>query len=547
MAHSKLYRNFLILQEDEKGYSVSSDKPLSAYAKVEGKGDKCKITFYAQNLKKDNNYHMFLICSKKGVKQIIDLGAMNINEQGRAEISSEYNMNDIANTTIGVEKISGAAIVKLSGSNVTVVMYGFMSGEKIPEDWKKFNILNLQLPKETAPEAPAGTGKNLKEEAPISESMEELQRTDELTGIPEIENIIEDQVRSEPSKQEVTEAQEEPVSLPDEKAEVQETSTSPEINEEDKEKSSSPEEKEAEYQTSTFDARKENKEEQSFLHGKEAEEEETSSPVQSEEEPIDAPEEVSENKPAMRQDKNNNEAEKIIDASKEENTEPCESERIGELDENVHGSSLVDEYLSSYNLVSEKREVNEDKKINEARSFMEANEFEKYEKIIEESKIVFDDKVNPYAEKEEEKESQFILRGSVGEFFESVAEGFEPIKEAFREIKYCKWYKINVDNFDTLCNISNYNKYTIVYYPMMNYYPYIKKYGYFTLGYKCDPSGKMKYLVYGIPGKKDKSEQPYGGKSGFVTWVPDKDMKDGMGFWLMFYDFKNSVIVVPMK
>ena len=94
--------------------------------------------------------------------------------------------------------------------------------------------------------------------------------------------------------------------------------------------------------------------------------------------------------------------------------------------------------------------------------------------------------------------------------------------------------------------MSNYNKYTLVYYPMLNYYPYIKKYNYFKLGYKCDSKGNLKYIIYAIPGKKDTDEQPYDGRTGFVTWVA-KDSDTDIGCWLMFYDFKNSTVVVPMQ
>ena len=96
-----------------------------------------------------------------------------------------------------------------------------------------------------------------------------------------------------------------------------------------------------------------------------------------------------------------------------------------------------------------------------------------------------------------------------------------------------------------MCNISNYNKYTVAYYPMLNYYPYIRKYGHFMLGYKCDSKGNLKYIVYGVPGKKDKEEQPYLGKTGFVTWMEVEGTD--VGYWLMFYDYKNSTVVVPMK
>ena len=95
-------------------------------------------------------------------------------------------------------------------------------------------------------------------------------------------------------------------------------------------------------------------------------------------------------------------------------------------------------------------------------------------------------------------------------------------------------------------DFSDYNKYTIAYYPMICYYPYIRNYKSYMLGYKCDSSGKMKYIVYGIPGTKAKAHQPYGGKTGFVTWISDKE-DDEMGHWLMFYDFKKSTIVVPIK
>ena len=76
MAHNKLYRNFIILQEDEREYSSSNDKALSGYAKIEAKGEKCKISFYAQNLKQDDDYSIVLICCKKDLKQIIDFGPL---------------------------------------------------------------------------------------------------------------------------------------------------------------------------------------------------------------------------------------------------------------------------------------------------------------------------------------------------------------------------------------------------------------------------------------------------------------------------------------
>ncbi len=114
------------------------------------------------------------------------------------------------------------------------------------------------------------------------------------------------------------------------------------------------------------------------------------------------------------------------------------------------------------------------------------------------------------------------------------------------ELKRCRWYKIPVNSMEDMYNMNDYNKYALIYYPMMSYYPYIKKHCHYLSGYKCDKKGRVKYLIYGILGTKDKRDQPYGGKSGFVTWVSLRD-KDKIGYWLMFYDFKTNTVVIPVK
>ena len=172
------------------------------------------------------------------------------------------------------------------------------------------------------------------------------------------------------------------------------------------------------------------------------------------------------------------------------------------------------------------KEKNDD---HQCKKYIDYNE---YENRIEEVK-----ELDPY---------NFNMRGCIGEFFGTVAKDFEPITNKFKDIKFCKWYKVNVDSLEDMMDTSDYNKYTIAYYPMINYYPYFKVKGYFLLGYKCDESGELKYIVYGISGSKDITDQPYAGKTGFVTWMESGD-NDEDGFWLMFYDYKNSTVVVPTK
>ena len=370
MAHNKLYRNFIILQEDEKNQASSDEKALSGYAKIEARSDKCKISFYAQNLKKEDTYSMVLICYKKDMKQIVDLGSLSVNEVGKADDCKEYYINNIAGLNFSYEKISGAAICKNDGGHLTFLMYGFMNSENVSDNWKKCKVVKFSN-----------------------------------------EDIVEK-----------------------------------ELKQIDK------------------DIKKEEKKKDIKIKEKDYHHEE------------------------HKDDKKNDVTDKNDDNKKDCCNKMCDGRTGKEVD------------------------------------------FDAYESKIEENK-----EINPY---------DFEMRGPIGDFFTGIVDDFEEIKNKFKEIKYCKWYKVDVNDIDEMCNVSNYNKYTIAYYPMLNYYPYIRKYGYFLLGYKCDDKGEIKYIVYGVPGKKDRDEQPYAGKTGFVTWMKTDD---DMGCWLMFYDYKNSTVVVPMK
>ena len=371
MANSnRLYRNFVILQEDERGYADSDEKTLSGYSKVEAKGDRCKISFYAQNLRKDDDYCVMLICAKKDMKELVNLGPLKVNDTGKGEITKEYNIYNVAGLDISYDKISGTAIMKMKDGNPICIMCGFLNGEQPSGNWKNYKIIK---------------GKDSKD--------------------------------NKDNKDKVTEKKKE----------------------------------------------------------------------QKIEENCNTEGEVKKEEPYVE---------------KKQTVKP-------------ENKKTIDENQVQYNYPKENLR----------------GKFEDYEDSIEALK-----EFDPNTSK---------IRGSIGEYFEAIAEGFERDEDGFDELKYTKWYKIPVDDLFQMCNMSNYNKYTLAYYPMLNYYPYIKKYGYFMLGYKCDEKGEVKYLVYGIPGKKDRDEQPYMGKTGFVTWMKI-DNRDN-GCWLMFYDYKKSLVVVPAK
>lgn len=389
-SNNRLYRNFVILQEDERGYANSEDKTLSGYSKIEAKGDKCKISFYAQNLKKDNDkYYMVLICSKKDIKQIVNLGPLEVTDKGKGEVTKEFNVSNIAGLNLDFDKISGAAIVKMNNDSPIFVMCGFLNGQQPTDNWKGYTIVKTRDIRSTK--------SNI-----IKDSKKEIKKNDSKKRKVKEESLSENEAKEE----------EKPI---------------------------------------------------------------IENPIRDEVEVKIEPEET-----------------------KKEFAESEESEIIKENEpkENLRGK------------------------------------FEDYEDKIEANK-----EFDPINGK---------IRGSIGEYFESIVDGFERDTDSIDELKYTKWYKVPVHDLREMCNMNNYNKYTLAYYPMLNYYPYIKKYGFFMIGYKCDSKGNLKHIIYGVPGKKDKDEQPYDGRTGFVTWVSIKNNANN-GCWLMFYDFKNSTVVVPMK
>ncbi len=430
MAQKKNYsRYFIILEEDEKGYSLGVDKSASGYVKLENKNGKCKISYYVQNIKKQSSpYHMVLICNKKGSKDIIKIGEMNIDEYGRADICYEYPVDNIGNCGINADKISGAAIVKFLDSNIISVMSGFSTTD-IPA-WKSFSIIESKERKK----------EDIKEEKvnktifdKYEETIEEIKTKDN--------NINKDEDNKVESVQEHKEKN---------------------LHSENREK------------------------------GKDIKE--------SNEKDLD-----SEDREKDGHIKGFNEKDLDIEGRKED-------KNIKEYDEK--------------DLDSEDREKGKDiEKSNE-------KDLEKTKKAIGKNE-------------DEKRNKQNIPIGLEGKYFRSLVGDLDTVDNITDEIKNCIWYKMDVKDEDDMRNTCNYDKFMVLYNPMLGYYSYIKKHGHYILGYKCDSSGNMKYLVYGIPGDKTRKDQPFKGKSGFVTWIESKE--NNLGYWLMFYDYKTNNILIPVK
>ncbi|MBN3347906.1 hypothetical protein CF050_13725 [Clostridium botulinum] len=431
MAQKKNYsRYFIILEEDEKGYSLGVDKSASGYVKLENKNGKCKISYYVQNIKKQSSpYHMVLICNKKGTKDIIKIGEMNIDEYGRADICYEYPVDNIGNSEINADKISGAAIVKFIDSNIISVMSGFSTTD-IPT-WKSFSIIESKERKK----------EDIKEEKVNKTIFDKYEETIEEIKIKDSSSVNKDGDNKIKSVQE------------------------------HKEKN---------------------------LHSE-----------------------------IKEKDKNIKESnEKDLDSEDREKGRDIKEFNEKDLDNEGREKGKDIKEADEKDLDSEDKERDKDiEKPNE-------KNLEKTKKSIEKNE-------------DKKRNKQNIPVGLEGKYFRSLVEDLDSVDNVTDEIKNCIWYKIDAKNEDDMRNTCNYDKFMVLYNPMLGYYPYIKKHGHYILGYKCDISGNMKYLVYGIPGDKTKEEQPFKGKSGFVTWIENKE--NNLGYWLMFYDYKTNNILIPVK
>lgn len=428
MAQKKNYsRYFIILQEDEKGYALASDKLPTGYVKLELKNDKCKVSYYVQNLKKeDAPYYMVLILGKKGTNKLIRIGELNIDDYGRADVSYEYNSDDIANTQLPIDNISGAVVAKILDKNIIPVLSGFLTTDNLK--WREFELL----------ESSANKDKIKAEEKKEKEAKEVKKTKEEINVFDKYEEQIED-IKAKDVKEE------------NNKAKLQET------------------------EVETF----------------------KKSEVQ--EEDI-----------------------KVVDLEKDT--------KVDDLEDDV-------KEIKTQNNQEYKPRKDYSQEVN--KKVYETVEDENSESDNRENEIFIADTHNNHID---------YPTGETGTFFRGIAKDFKDVSNTIVDIKRCKWYRVPVNSIMDMYYIGDYNKYTTFYYPMINYYKYIEAYNHFIVGYKFDNEGKMKYLIYGIPGTKKLKHQPFRGKTGFVTWVPSKSKEDNVnGYWLMFYDFKNSTILIPSK
>lgn len=129
-------KKFIILQEDDKGFSYKNKKP-SGYTKIEPKDSKLKIFYYIQNLDIESTYSLSLIVKNESKIEIISIGDIKADENGKIDVS--YDFDDTL-----LESLCGSCIcLKDMKGDVKYPLSGFLPKKK-PFNWKVTQFRNIK-------------------------------------------------------------------------------------------------------------------------------------------------------------------------------------------------------------------------------------------------------------------------------------------------------------------------------------------------------------------------------------------------------------------
>jgi hypothetical protein len=589
-------RYFIILQEEQKGYGLDNDKAPSGYAKLEVKNNKSKISFYVQNLKKDKGpYNMVLITDKQEPRNLINLGRLNIDDNGRADVSFEYDMNNIANTNIAMDRIIGAAVVTLNGKTVPV-MVGFSTSD-VPKDWATYPIAKATQPATTGTGAGTTTQPSTGTTTGAGAGTTTQPSTGTTTGTGAGTTTQPNAgtttgtgagTTTQPGMGTTTGTGAGTTTQPGMGTKMGTgagtttqpgmgtttgtgagttmqpgmgtttgpgigITTQPGIGATTGTGVGTTTQPGMGTTTPSFDGFEDDFDDFDIIDVVPAENQTT---VPNTRDIFDRYEEEIESTKFER-DKNKECKHEKHHKHDKHNKHDKDDKHYDCYEEHKQCADYDDEdYCMQHKHYHEEDPCMNDKHYHDEDDCMEHKHHHDEDFCMDHK---YHRKSDDYMNKnkqtmdhmDENKQTMDHMDkyswpiGNTGDFFKKVVKGFEKLGEN-ENIKNCFWYKVQVNKLEEMYCIHDYNKYTVVFYPMISYYPYISKRKHFMIGYKCDDEGRLRYIIYAIPGTKAIDDQPYGGKTGFVTWMPNEDESE-MGHWLMYYDFKTNNIVIPIK
>ncbi|SET23189.1 hypothetical protein SAMN05660297_01763 [Natronincola peptidivorans] len=93
-------RYFVILEEEDKGFSISKSEGPKGYGKIEVRNDHGTLSLHCQNLKqldeKKERYRLYLIHTKDTEEPVIvDVGPLQVDKHGKGEAVWEFNAENV--------------------------------------------------------------------------------------------------------------------------------------------------------------------------------------------------------------------------------------------------------------------------------------------------------------------------------------------------------------------------------------------------------------------------------------------------------------------
>lgn len=129
-------KKFIILQEDDKGFSLDDKKP-SGYIKIEIRDLKFKIFYYVQNIDSQNTYNLNLIINNDSKIEVISIGEINADNNGKIDVSYDFDESILENIC------GGAICVKTIKGDLKFPVSGFLPKKKI-SNWKVSQIREIK-------------------------------------------------------------------------------------------------------------------------------------------------------------------------------------------------------------------------------------------------------------------------------------------------------------------------------------------------------------------------------------------------------------------
>ncbi|SNS45190.1 hypothetical protein SAMN05446037_101087 [Anaerovirgula multivorans] len=135
-------RYFVILEEEDKGFSNSKSEGTKGYGKIEVRNEQGTLSLYCQNLKKleekKESYRLYLIQTKDTLEPtIVDIGPIKLENNGKGEVIWQFNAENVKGFKKSIEDFDTLALVVETleeSQRVIAPLVGYIHKEK--SNWK---------------------------------------------------------------------------------------------------------------------------------------------------------------------------------------------------------------------------------------------------------------------------------------------------------------------------------------------------------------------------------------------------------------------------